>query len=59
MYQLPNKKFKRDDLGEHKIEIGVKGYDTPLLRNALLQENFCHIYDQNFEKSNWAQIAKI
>ena len=42
-------KLTPEDLQGKHIEIGENGFETPLARSALLQENYSHIYDRKFD----------
>ena len=56
------KQFSREDLHDltgGKLKIGENGFDSPLARKALLQENYTHIYDRTFEKANKDNITKL
>jgi len=44
---LRTKQFSKEDLTCTPIEIGENGFISPLTRNAMLQENFSHIYNAN------------
>jgi len=43
------KKFSKDELHGRTIQIGDNQFESPLTRNAMLSENYSHIYDLNFE----------
>ena len=45
-HELLAKKFSKEDLGGNSIEIGENGFEGPLNRKAMLQENFSNIYDK-------------
>ncbi len=48
VFMLRTSKFNKEDLNKTEIEIGVKGFISPLTRSALLNENFSHIYGHAF-----------
>ena len=51
--------FNRKSLTGGQLEIGENGYDSPLTRKALLEENYSHIYDKKFDWENRDKIARI
>ena len=53
------KKLSPDQLEGGRIEIGENGFDSPLSRKALLQENYSHIYDRRFEQDNRETLIKL
>ena len=54
-----NGKLNTDELRGGHISIGEKHYISPLSRNALLKENFSHLYGPDFIETHNPSVSKL
>ena len=53
------KSLTKQDLDVKQMQIGENGYESPLTRSAMLNEDFSHIYDDEFAENNMSKLRLI